>query len=86
VARLTGVDPFQAGETCDKTRQLRLTVYLLKGATAERVLEWPASSCALGRGTSVALDEDGALTVGYETGGMVTFIWSGDHFERTEIG
>jgi hypothetical protein len=86
VARLTGRPPFHEDGTCDKTRQLRLTIFLLEGKTAGRVLEWPVQSCAGGRATSVSLEEDGTLTVGYESGNLVTFTWSQTHFERTELG
>jgi hypothetical protein len=34
----------------------------------------------------VVLDGEGALTLGYASGATIDFIWSGDHFERTEIG
>lgn len=86
VPLLFGQNPFREDGTCDGGRVLRLVLFLIKGKTAERVLEWPASSCAGGRATSVTLDEEGALTIGYESGGLVTFTWSTDHFERTEMG
>jgi hypothetical protein len=52
----------------------------------ERVLDWPAMSCALGRALSVSLDEDGELSVGYSSGATVRFAWDRDHFERIEYG
>jgi hypothetical protein len=32
------------------------------------------------------MDEEGSLTIGYSNGTTTNFAWSGDHFERTEIG
>ena len=51
-----------------------------------RALEWPASTCAVGRASSIELDEQGALTIGYSSGSTSGFTWSHDHFERTELG
>ena len=50
------------------------------------MLECPAATCALGRATSVVLDDDGSLTIGYSGGTIATYSWSTDHFERTEYG
>ncbi len=83
---LTGKDPFETDGRCDPESELKIGLYILQGVTARRALEWPAASCSVGRASSVVLDEDGALSIGYETGATVNFIWSGDHFERTEIG
>jgi len=83
---LSGDNPYSAQGTCDSDKELRLGLYLVKGKTAQRVLEWPAATCALGRATSVVLDEDGALSIGYSNGPTINFAWSGDHFERTELG
>ncbi len=83
---LGGADPYATEGQCDSDRELRLGLYLIKGKIAERVLEWPVATCALGRALSVALEDDGNLTIGYSTGATTTFSWTGDHFERTEIG
>ncbi|WNG39454.1 hypothetical protein F0U61_41655 [Archangium violaceum] len=83
---LSGESPYSAQGTCDSDKELRLGLYLVKGKTAQRVLEWPAATCALGRATSVVLDEEGALSIGYSNGPTINFAWSGDHFERTELG
>jgi hypothetical protein len=83
---LSGENPYAAQGTCDGDKELRLGLYLVKGKTAQRVLEWPAANCALGRATSVVLDEEGALSIGYSNGPIINFAWSGDHFERTELG
>lgn len=83
---LSGENPYAAQGTCNGDKELRLGLYLVKGKTAQRVLEWPAATCALGRATSVVLDEEGALSIGYSNGPIINFAWSGDHFERTELG
>jgi len=83
---LSGRDPYEVKGSCDADRELRLALYLVSGRTANRVLEWPASTCALGRAAAIELDEHGELTLGYTNGASVTFLWSEDHFERTEIG
>jgi hypothetical protein len=85
-AILTGSDPFSEGGGCNPENELKMGIYVLKGRTARNVLEWPAASCKLGRASSVVLDNEGALSVAYAGGATVNFIWSGDHFERTEIG
>jgi len=86
LAVLSGENPYTADGKCDAGKELRLGLYLVKGKTAQRVLEWPAATCALGRATSVVLDEEGALSIGYSNGPTINFAWSGDHFERTELG
>jgi hypothetical protein len=86
LAVLTGQDPFDAEDACVPDREVRFLLYLVKGRVAERVLDWPARNCALGRALSVALDPTGELTVGYSSGATQRFIWSRDHFERTEYG
>jgi len=83
---LTGKDPFAAETGCNAETELRLGLYVIKDRTAGRVLEWPAATCILGRTISVVLDDQGALTLGYSNGATINFIWSNDHFERTEIG
>ncbi len=87
LAVLTGLDPFDnAEDACSPDREVRFLLYRVKGRVGERVLDWPARSCALGRALSVSLDASGELTVGYSSGATVRFIWSHDHFERTEYG
>jgi hypothetical protein len=85
---VSGKDPYAVEGKCDAEQELRLGLFLVtgKGKTAQRALEWPASTCALGRALSVSLDEEGALSIGYSNGTTINFAWSGDHFERTEIG
>jgi len=85
---VSGKDPYAVEGKCDGDVELRLGLYLLqgKGRTAQRTLEWPAATCALGRALSVNLEEDGALSIGYSNGAIINFAWSGDHFERTELG
>ena len=85
-AVLTGRDPFAENGRCDPETELKMGIYVLEGPTARAVLDWPVASCALGRASSVVLDGDGALTLGFASGATIDFIWSGDHFERTEIG
>ncbi len=86
LAVLTGESPYTPAGKCDEDKELRLALYLVKGKTARRVLEWPAATCALGRATSVVLDEEGALSIGYSNGPTINFAWSGDHFEQTQLG
>lgn len=85
---VSGKNPYAVEGKCDSDQELRLGLFLVtgKGKTAQRALEWPAATCALGRATSVSMDEEGALTIGYSNGTTINFAWSGDHFERTEIG
>jgi hypothetical protein len=86
-AIVSGKDPYAESGKCDNDAELRMALYLFKkGRAAPRVLEWPAANCALGRITSVVLDEDGGLTISYSNGSQVTFAWSGDKFERSQIG
>ena len=86
VAVVSGQDPAGGREPCDPARELVLGLYLVKGQTAVRVLEWPVATCALGRASSVELDEEGALSIGYSSGAIINFAWSGNHFERTDMG
>ncbi len=85
-AVLSGKDPYAVAEQCDADRELRLGLYVVQGKSAERVLEWPAATCALGRALSFVLDDDGQLSIGYSNGTTTRFAWSTDHFERTEFG
>jgi hypothetical protein len=88
---LSGQDPYARDGQCNAAQELRVGLFLVAGRTARRVLDWPASSCALGRALSMQLaegdsDVPGTLTIGYSNGATVNFAWSGDHFERTELG
>jgi len=85
---VSGKNPYGVPGKCNSDDELRLGLFLVtgKGRTAQRALEWPAANCALGRATSVSLNEEGALSIGYSNGATINFAWSGDHFERTEIG
>ncbi|HEY8211965.1 MAG TPA: hypothetical protein VIG99_31000 [Myxococcaceae bacterium] len=83
---LSGKDPQPGDVPCDASKEIRLSLYLVEGKTAALVLECPAVSCALGRATSVVLDDEGALSIGYSGGTIATYSWSTDHFERTEYG
>lgn len=85
VVVLSGETPYQQG-TCEPDKELRMGLYTVKGKTAQRVLEWPAATCGLGRATSMEINEEGTLNIGYSNGAIVNFAWSGDHFERTELG
>ena len=85
-AVLSGRDPYSVEGECNADDELRLGLFAVRGKQADRVLEWPAATCALGRAVSFSFNEDGALTLGYSNGSTTTFAWSGDHFERTELG
>jgi hypothetical protein len=83
---VSGKNPYAVAGQCDGEKELRLGFFLVEGRTARQVLDWPAATCALGRAQAVVLDEEGALTIRYSNGATVNFAWSGDHFERTELG
>jgi hypothetical protein len=82
---VSGKDPFVGGR-CDPDRELRLSLWVVEGAVALEVLDWPVATCPLGRASSVVLEDDGGLTIGYSGGTTATFTWTGDRFERTELG
>jgi hypothetical protein len=83
---LSGKDPYAVEGECNAEEELRLGLYAVKGKVADRVLEWPAATCALGRALSFSFNDEGSLTIGYSNGSTTTFAWSTDHFERTEFG
>lgn len=82
---LTGTDPYK-GDKCDAEQEVRLAMYAVKGNVAARVLEWPAITCGLGRALSIQLSHEGHLQIGYSNGSVANFAYSGDHFERSELG
>jgi hypothetical protein len=84
-AVLTGKDPY-VGDKCDAEQEVRLAMYGVKGNVAMRVLEWPAITCGLGRALSFQLSPEGHLQIGYSNGSVASFTFSGDHFERSELG
>lgn len=86
VGIITGKDPYAVEGQCDGDLELRIGLYRISGRTADKVLDWPASNCQLGRATSISVDDEGTLTFGYTNGAIQTFAWTTDHFERTEIG
>ncbi len=81
-----GRDPFAESGRCDPEDEMKMEIYVLDGRSARRALEWPAASCKVGRASSVVLEDDGVLSIGFASGATVNFVWSDDHFERTEIG
>ncbi|MBE2252519.1 MAG: hypothetical protein IAE78_23505 [Myxococcus sp.] len=83
---LTGKNPYSK-DTCNPSNELRLAMYVVKGPVASRVLEWPAATCGLGRAMRFELEaESGQLLIGYTNGQTARFVWSSDHFERSELG
>jgi hypothetical protein len=82
---LTGKNPY-GKQGCTAGDELRIAMYLVKGASAFRVLEWPAATCQLGRATRFELSPDGNLTISYSNGSTAHFAWTSDHFERSELG
>jgi hypothetical protein len=82
---LTGQDPYSADQ-CDAEQEVRLAMYGIKANVASRVLEWPAITCGLGRAVTIQLTPEGHLQIGYSTGTVANFIFSNDHFERSELG
>ncbi len=82
---LTGKNPF-VKEKCLEDNELRLAMYVVKDKTANRVLEWPAANCKLGRAMRFELSPEGDLQIGYTNGSTQHFVWTADHFERSELG
>lgn len=82
---LTGQNPF-GQDRCDSKRELRLALYLVRKKIAFRVLDWPVATCELGRAMRFELSDEGTLIIGYTNGATQHFIWSDDHFERSELG
>ena len=83
----SGSDPYSVEGKCSANLELRIALYSLKGRVARRVLEWPVAACSLGTATSVELEADAqTLSIGYSSGAIIHFVWSNDHFERTDLG
>lgn len=83
---LTGKNPYSK-DACNPNNELRMAMYVVKGNVAARALEWPAATCALGRAMRFELEaESGQLLIGYTNGQTARFVWTADHFERSELG
>lgn len=83
---LTGKNPYSK-DACNSSNELRMAMYVVKGNVASRVLEWPAATCSLGRAMRFELEaESGQLLIGYTNGQTARFVWTADHFERSELG
>ena len=82
---VTGKNPYSQ-DACNPALELRMAMYVVKSTTALRVLEWPAATCALGRAMRFELGDNGTLAIGYTNGSTQHFVWSDDHFERSELG
>lgn len=83
---LSGQNPHSGRDGCADGAELRMAMYVVHGVTADRVLEWPAATCKLGRAMRFELTADGNLTIGYTNGSTAHFTWTSDHFERSELG
>jgi hypothetical protein len=83
---LTGQNPYSK-DSCNPSNELRMAMYVVKGAVASRVLEWPAATCNLGRAMRFELEaESGQLLIGYTNGQTARFVFTNEHFERSELG
>ncbi|MDX2008772.1 MAG: hypothetical protein SFW67_01195 [Myxococcaceae bacterium] len=83
---LTGQNPYSK-DSCNPSNELRMAMYVVKGNVATRVLEWPAATCNLGRAMRFELEaESGQLLIGYTNGQMARFVFTNEHFERSELG
>ncbi len=82
---LTGKNPYSK-DSCNPANELRMAMYVVKNTTASRVLEWPAATCGLGRAMRFELGDNGTLAIGYTNGSTQHFVWSDEHFERSELG
>lgn len=82
---LTGRNPY-IKDKCLEDAELRLAMYVVKDKVANRVLEWPAANCKLGRAMRFELSPEGELQIGYTNGGTQHFVWTAEHFERSELG
>lgn len=83
---LTGQNPYSK-DSCNPSNELRMAMYVVKGPVATRVLEWPAATCNLGRAMRFELEaESGQLLIGYTNGQSARFVFTNEHFERSELG
>lgn len=82
---LTGKNPY-VKDACVSGNQLRMALYLVSDRTASRVLEWPAATCELGKAMRFEITPEGSLHIGYTGGSTQHFSWSGNRFERSELG
>ncbi len=82
---LTGQNP-HLKDKCVEGHELRMAMYVVKGKFANRVLEWPAANCKLGRAMRFELSPDSELQIGYTNGTTQRFTWTAEHFERAELG
>jgi hypothetical protein len=82
---ITGNNPY-GQNACNPENELRMALYVVKGTIGSRVLEWPVSTCALGRAKSVEMAPDDTLLIAYSNGSQAHFKWNGEHFERVEVG
>ncbi len=82
---LTGKNPY-VKDRCIEGNELRMAMYVVKEKVANRVLEWPAANCKLGRAMRFELSPEGAMQIGYTSGTTQHFMWTVDHFERSELG
>lgn len=82
---LTGKNPY-VGDDCVALNELRMAMYVVKANQGARVLEWPAATCQLGRAMRFELTPEGQLIIGYTNGSTARFTFTGDHFERAELG
>jgi hypothetical protein len=83
---LSGANPFGSPEGCADSSELRTAFFVIERRTAVRVLEWPVATCRLGRAMRFELSPDGGLTISYTGGSTARFTWTGDRFERSEVG
>lgn len=82
---LTGKNPY-VKEACITGNELRMALYVVTEKVASRVLEWPAATCRLGKAMRFEITPEGSLQIGYTGGSTQHFTWSGDRFERSELG
>ncbi len=82
---LTGKNPY-VKDSCISGNELRLALYVVTDKVASRVLEWPAATCRLGKAMRFEITPEGSLHIGYTGGSTQHFMWSGQRFERSELG
>jgi hypothetical protein len=82
---LTGKNPY-VKDSCISGNELRMALYVVNDRTATRVLEWPVATCKLGKAMRFEITPEGSLHIGYTGGSTQHFTWSGQRFERSELG